>query len=239
MTDYSLKNKVVVVTGATSGIGLSLSVLLAQEEMRLFLIGRSFAALKDKLSNVDRDFEATFIELDLENENEINDKLKVIKKENSIDCLIHCAGAISHELFESDKLKNLDRQYKVNLRSVYQITQFLLSSLKDSKGTILFLNSTAGLDAWENLSQYAATKHALRAMATSLRKELKGFCVKVTSLFCGSTDTPMQETVQMARNNIYDSKKFMNPEEVGKIIVSILKLPNEVMISELTVIGNK
>lgn len=239
MARKKLKDKVAVVTGATSGIGLAVSLILARKGVKLFLVGRSFDKLQDQLNNLGSDFDVTFIKLDLLNENAIEEKLSVISREIPIDFLIHCAGIISIDLFELDKIQNLDIQFKVNVRSAYQVTQFFLPSLKASKGIVLFLNSTAGLDAWENLSQYASTKHALRAMATSLRKEMMVHKVKVTSVFCGSTDTPMQQKVQRARNLAYDSNKFIDPKHIAKIIVSILTLPNEVTIPELTVLGNR
>ena len=234
-----LGNKTAVVTGATSGIGMALSVILARKGMKLFLVGRSFDKLQDQLKNVGPDSDITYIKLDLLNENAIEEKLLLINRGLPIDFLIHCAGVISFDLFEMDKIQNLDIQFKVNVRSAYQITHFFLPALKASQGTVLFLNSTAGLDAWENLSQYASTKHALRAMATSLRKEMMAHKVKVSSVFCGSTDTPMQQKVQRARNLAYDSNKFIDPKHIAKIIVSILTLPDEVTIPEVTILGNK
>lgn len=235
----NLTEKTGLITGATSGIGLAISVLLVKQGVKLFLLGRNFDHLKTELKKIKVVNPPVFVELDISNPETTEVKINVLKEENSIDFLIHSAGLISLNLIEEATIEDFNAQYHVNVRAAFQITKLLLPNIKKSKGTIIFLNSTAGLESWENLGIYASTKHALRALATSLRKEMQEFQIKVTSIYCGSVDTPMQEKVQSSRNNSYHSELFIDANQIAFIILNILELPPDITISDMTVLGNK
>jgi short-subunit dehydrogenase len=102
------------------------------------------------------------------------------------------------------------------------------------KGQIVFLNSTAGLRARANVSQYAATKHALKAVADSLREEVNPAGVRVLSLFLGRTATPMQASVFAAERREYNPGILMQPEDVAEVVVNALVLPRRAEITEIS-----
>jgi short-subunit dehydrogenase len=102
------------------------------------------------------------------------------------------------------------------------------------KGQIVFLNSTAGLRARANASQYAATKHALKAVADSLREEVNPAGVRVLSLFLGRTATPMQASVFAAERREYNPGILMQPEDVAEVVVNALALSRRAEITEIT-----
>ena len=81
---------------------------------------------------------------------------------------------------------------------------------------------------------YSTTKHAKKALGTAIRKALVEEGVKVINIFLGSTDTPMQERIQKNKGNIYDPKKYMPSKEVAEIVISILKIPTNMTISDIT-----
>ena len=85
----------------------------------------------------------------------------------SLDFLIHSAGAIALGTLESAAPADLDRQWNINLSAPYLLTQALLPLLKRSRGQVVFINSSAGVDAVPGSGQYSATKHGLRALADS------------------------------------------------------------------------
>jgi NADP-dependent 3-hydroxy acid dehydrogenase YdfG len=235
----SLKNKIALVTGATSGIGLAITEALISLGTKVYMIGRNSKKLEKIFG---KDFNANpnivFIKTDFSNSDEINSMLDQLKTVPKIDILIHSAGVISLGPIESHKIEKLDYHYQVNVRSRYLITQQLISKIKKAKGEILFLNSTAGLGAWENIGQYSATKHATRALTESLRKELAKDKIKVTSFYLGSTATPMQEYVQKEMGNEYEPKKYLSPKEVASIVVSILKLSKNVAVTDIIIKSN-
>ncbi len=162
-----------------------------------------------------------------------------VDKENGIDFLIHSAGIIFLGPFETESIDKLDKQYRINLRAPFLITQKLLPKVKNNKGQIVFVNSTAGLSAWQNHSQYSATKYGLRAVADSLRAEVAPFGVKVISIFPGATDTPMQEQVQQMEGNEYNPDIFLAVSEVARSIVYSMSLPQNSIVTEITIRPNK
>ena len=218
--------KIALVTGATSGIGKSIALKLLSEGAEVIFAGRNFEGLtrdifslgmnERKYHLIKSDF---LIERDLKN---------LIQKTNQIsdqiDILVHSAGMIHLGRLEDSELDNLDDLYSVNTRAPFFITQKLLPSLKKAKGRVVFINSTAGLDSWANISQYAASKHALTAIAKSLREEVGPAGVKVISIFPGGTDTPMQEQIQHTEGNVYIPAKFMPAGYVADAVLQALKI---------------
>lgn len=234
----NLINKKVIITGATSGIGMAISKLLVKEGAYLYLIGRTFSALKKDLSSI-KGFDSEkvkFIKCDFNDLKDVAVLGDKFSHEDHIDILIHCAGAISFGSLQDEKIENLDRQYRVNVRAPYLLTQKVLRRLKKAKGDIVFINSTTGLDSWEEVGQYSATKRALRAIADSLRKELKKDKVRISSLYLGSVDTPMQQKVQqMKGNEEYDPDLFIPSEVIADFLIYILKMPGQAMVTDVTI----
>ena len=236
----SLKNKVALVTGASSGIGLDTSIQLLEKGVRLFMVGRNMLDLKTRLSKFGfEEGQLVFIKADLVNDSDIMGIVKKIEVEGRLDILVHSAGVISLGPFEKVDIGNLDVQYRINVRAPYLLTQKLLPTITKSKGQIVFVNSTAGLSSWENNSQYSASKHALRAIADSLRKEVASSGVKVMSVFPGATDTPMQKQVQQMEGNEYDPDIFLTASEVASTIITSISLPQNSMVTEITIRPNK
>ena len=234
-----LKDKVAVVTGATSGIGLSIAAALIKEGSKVYLIGRNPEKLNKVFANKILDNpNINFVKADLSRDEDITKMLNSINREDKIDILIHSAGVISLGSFEKHNVEHLDYQYKVNVRARYLITQRLLTKIKKAKGEIIFINSTAGLDSWENISQYTSSKHASRAFSDSLRKELSQEKVKVTSIFLASTATPMQEYIQKAQGQDYKPEKYMSPDEIAKVVISILTVSRNIAITEMVIKPN-
>jgi short-subunit dehydrogenase len=234
----SIQGKTGLITGATSGIGLALSLLLLKSGAKLYLLGRSFDKLREMILESGEDFEYKFLKMDLEEKDLINSLKGALKEEKSIDFVIHCAGYISLGSFIDSNLKDFDKHFDINVRSPYIITKHLLEMLEKRKGQILFMNSTAGLSSWQGIGQYASSKHALRSIADSLRKEMSGKGVKVTSVFLGSVDTPMQKRVQKLRGNKYKASNFMDANDVASFILNILTLPFGTCVSEVTLVRN-
>lgn len=234
-----LKDKVAVVTGATSGIGLSIATALIKEGTKVYLIGRNPKHLnqifKDELLN---NPDINFIKTDLSVDDDITHMLKQINEEDKIDILIHSAGVISLGALADHGIESLDYHYKINVRARYFVTQHLMPKIKKADGEILFINSTAGLDTWENIGQYSSSKHASRALTDSLRKELSSEKVKVTSLYLGSTATPMQEYVQNIQGKNYNPEKYMSPDEIASIVLHILSLSKSIAVTDMIIKTN-
>ena len=105
------------------------------------------------------------------------------------------------------------------------VTQALLPLVISPDGPIAFINSTAEKSKRVRYCQCAASKHALKAIADTLRLEMNHHSVHVLSVMLGRTATPMQEEVCRLEGSTYDGVKFLQPRDVARAVVNALTLP--------------
>lgn len=224
------KDKIVVITGASSGVGKSIARALYTENAKLLLLGRN-------VNELDKEFPGSYVHIiNLKNDFEIKGFADiVIKNYDKIDILIHCAGIIYLGNVETLPVEELDEQYQINTRAPFLLTQKLLPSVKKAKGQIVFLNSTAGLQTRETLGSYSSSKFALKAIADSLRLEVRFDGVNVLSVFLGATATPMQEKIQTTLGKKFIPDRFMKPEEIAKALLSVMQKGETAGITDITI----
>lgn len=222
----SLANKIALVTGATSGIGKSIALKLLAEGVEVIFTGRNFDSLEQELSDLSLlNIKYHFIKSDFLLNEDLNKLiLQVAGITDQLDILVHSAGIIKIGSIEESDIAELDTLFQLNVKAPYFITQKLLPSLKKQKGSIVFINSTAGLDSWANISHYAASKHALTAITKSLREEVMPYGIKVISIHPGGTDTPMQKQIQQMEGENYNPDLFMSPELVADTAIQAIKV---------------
>jgi short-subunit dehydrogenase len=235
-TVKSLKNKVAAVTGASSGIGKAIALELAKGEVVLCLLGRNLDSLKAVAEIAKQSTgHVHCFRLDLTIDQEIIDFSRSIDQLfDGIDILIHCAGFISMGSFKSASVKDFDLQYKTNVRGPYLLSKCLLPLLKSKRGQVVFINSRAIFTASPGLHQYAATKHALKAIADSFRQEVEVDGIRVLSVYPGRTATPMQQTVFQSDGKIYQPELLMQPADVAKTIVDAICSSRTAEITDIT-----
>jgi len=222
-----LNGKIAVISGASSGIGRALAIALAKEGMLLYLLGRDKKKLKELAKIVEsKGSQAKIAAFDLTNGNEVKKFASDFKKRFKVlDLLVHSAGAVKLGQVAKAKLKDFDLQYKINLRAPFQLTQVLLEPLQNTESQIIFINSGSGLRSNANWSQYAASKHGLKAVADSLRQELQGSKAKVISFYPGRTATDMQKRVRKMENADYNPNDYIQVDDFVKIIINTIKNP--------------
>jgi NADP-dependent 3-hydroxy acid dehydrogenase YdfG len=232
----ALEKQVAVVTGASSGIGKAIALGLAAQGVSLCLIGRNLETLQSVADQVKEKAPKTWCyRADLGLHHDVENVISSIKREiESVDILIHSAGVIWLGSLENSGADQLDAHYQTNVRAPYVLTQGLLPSIKSRQGQILFVNSTAGVTARANAGQYAASKHALKAVADSLREEVNRAGVRVLSLFLGRTASPMQAVVYEAEGKQYKPELLMQPEDVAAVAIHALNLPRSVEVTEIS-----
>jgi short-subunit dehydrogenase len=205
-----------LVTGAGSGIGLEVADRLAQRGDRVVRLTRDVVDLSDAVA-VTR--WATDFADDLEH----------------LDSLLHLAGTVDLGAVAELDLDVWQRHLAVNLTAPAVLTAHLLPALRAATGTVVFVNSSAGLVANAGWSAYAASKFGLRALADSLRAEEAGTGVRVTTVFPSRTATPMQEKVHEQEGRTYDASRWIRPATVVDSILHVLDLPADATIPELVI----
>jgi NAD(P)-dependent dehydrogenase (short-subunit alcohol dehydrogenase family) len=120
-------------------------------------------------------------------------------------------------------------QFAVNVTAVAELTRLLLPALRAAGGTVVFVNSGSGLNARAPLATYAASKFALRAYADALRSEEPQ--LRVSTVYPGRTSTGMQREVRAAEAGEND---YLRPETVAGVLASVLALPADGLICDLT-----
>ncbi len=226
--------KTAVVTGASSGIGRAIALALASKGATLALAGRDTEKLNSIKEEARTATEIFLYRADLNSEDDIKDLKKSLEKDHKrIDLLIHSAGRFSMGRFRSAPVSEMDAMYRINVRAPYLLTQALLPMLAASGGQVVFMNSSAGLTARENAGQYAATKHALKAVADSLRTEVNRDGIRVISVYPGRTATPMQEAVHRAEGKEYRPHLLMQPEDIAILLMNALSLPRTAEVTDI------
>jgi NADP-dependent 3-hydroxy acid dehydrogenase YdfG len=232
-----LKDKIAVITGASSGIGKAIALDLAAKGVKTCLLGRKLETL-EKVAVVARKTTPQVLcyQVDLTVDQDIRKIADCLHREFScVDLLIHSAGVISFGPLESASVEDFDRQYKINVRAPYALTQALLPMLRSRRGQIVFINSSAGLNAGPNVGQYSATKFALKAIADSLRQEVNAEGLRVLSVYPGRTATQMQAAIFKMEGRDYRPELLMQPDDVAAVIVNALILPRSAEVTEINV----
>ena len=233
----SLKNKIAVITGASSGIGQVVALGLAAKGVKTCLLGRKLETLEGvaKLARKTAP-QVLCYQVDLTVDQDVRKIADRIQQDlGHVDMLIHSAGVISFGRLESAPVEDFDRQFRVNVRAPYALTQALLPMLKSRRGQIVFINSSAGLNAGPNVGQYAATKHALKAVADSLRHEVNAEGMRVLSIYPGRTASPMQAAVFKMEGREYRPELLMQPEDLASVVINALALPRSAEVTDINV----
>jgi NADP-dependent 3-hydroxy acid dehydrogenase YdfG len=152
-----------------------------------------------------------------------------------IDVLVHAAGTIRLGDIESIGWEDLDEQYRTNVRAPFLLTKAFLPMLKETRGQVVFINSTAALSAGTDNSLYAATKHALRSIASSIRDHVNPYGIRVISVFPGRTATTMQEAVHRFEGRRYEATELVQARDVAELIVDALVLPRTAEVTDVVV----
>lgn len=235
-TERMLRGGVAVVTGASGGIGRAITLALSRLGMQLCAIGRDPSLLAETVEAARRFSQVESFNIDLTVEKNLLPLLRHLEeKAGRLDVLIHSAGVIHQDLMEHARIEDLDLQYTINVRAPYFVTKRLLPLLTASRGQIVFINTSIGLLVKRpEVGQYAATKHALKAIADSLREEVNSKGVRVLTMYLGRTATPMQEALYRREGKAYQPESLIQPEDVASVVVHALMLPHTAEIMDIS-----
>lgn len=232
----TLEGKRAVVTGASSGIGRAVALELVKMGVFVSLVARNSARLEEVAREArGLGTRVSVFTADLADDERLFGLVRSLRAGGEgLDILVHSAGVVTLSPMEGAHIEDLDRQYRLNLRAPYVLTQALLGTLTERRGQVVFINSGAGLVARAGWGQYAASKHALKAVADSLRAEQAGR-LRVMSVYPGRTASPMQMKVHHMEGRSYQPEAFVQPEDIAKQLAAALLLPDRASVTDLSI----
>ncbi|WP_329138454.1 SDR family oxidoreductase [Streptomyces sp. NBC_00670] len=221
-----------VITGAGSGIGAAVARRLHTRGDDLVLHARDAARATDLAAEFPG---AHTLVGDLADPARLSWAFSHQSLPDRVDSLLHIAGVIELGTVGELTPKAWRHQLDVNLLAPAELTRHFLPQLRTTRGHVVFVNSGSGLNAHAGWSGYAASKHALKALADALREEEHAAGVRVTSVYPGRTASPMQVKVHQQEGRSYDPERWIDPESVATTILMALDLPRDAEVNDLTV----
>ncbi|EOZ4505751.1 SDR family oxidoreductase [Staphylococcus aureus] len=225
-----LTDKVAVVTGAGSGIGEAIAILLHEEGVKVILAGRN----KDKLQNVANQLAQDSVKVvptDVTKKEEVDELIKIAQQTfGGLDIVINSAGQMLSSKITDYQVDEWDSMIDVNIKgTLYTAQAALPTMLEQSSGHLINIASISGFEVTKSSTIYSATKAAVHTITQGLEKELAKTGVKVTSISPGMVDTAIT-----AAYNPTDRKK-LEPQDIAEAVLYALTQPKHVNVNEITV----
>ena len=216
-----------LVTGASRGIGAAVAAALAPTH-DLLLGGRDAAALSAVATRLgDR---ALPWPVDLTDPVAL---AGATERLDELDVLVHSAGVGRLGTVAELDADTWRRQFEVNVVAVAELTRLLLPALRATRGSVVTVNSGAGLAARPGWGSYAASKFALRAFTDALRGEEPA--LRVCSVHPGRVDTDMQRAVVAHEGGEYDAARYLRPESVASAVLAAVTASRDAHLTEIVV----
>ncbi|NOY78480.1 MAG: SDR family oxidoreductase [Calditrichaeota bacterium] len=216
MIENRIQNKIVVVTGASEGIGLAVARLFAENGARVVLASRDPEKLK--IASAEIQGQSTPITCDVSKpEDVIRLKTAVMETFGTIDILINNAGVTRFKPTWETTLEDWQTILNTNLTGTFLVTRaFLPEFMQKKSGHIVNLVSVAGNTAFPNCSAYCSSKFGQLGFTRVLRQELIPYNVRVTAVLPGATDTAIWNDFEETP----DRGRMMRPRDVAEVVWS-------------------
>lgn len=194
----NLKNKTIVITGASKGLGREMAIHFSQKKANVILVARTQNLLQQVQQGIEKltGSSPLIIKCDISSEKEVAQMAaRIQEKYNRVDILINNAGFVTYQLSENIPNQAMRHHFEVNFFGAYFCVKALLPLIKQSKsGYILNIGSLFSRMALAENSVYAATKFALAGYSEGLRRELKPLGIGVGLFLPGPMKTSFQDT---------------------------------------------
>jgi len=233
-------SKTIFITGATSGFGKASAELFAENNHNLIITGRRKERLNALATELKSKHGVDVISLCFD----VRDNNAVVRAINSlpnkkIDVLINNAGLASGlNKIQNGLLDDWEKMIDTNIKGLLYVSKAIMPlMIKQQRGHIINIGSTAGKEAYENGNVYCATKHAVDALSKSMRIDLLQHGIKVTQICPGAAETEFSEVrlhgdVEKAKT-IYNGYEPMSAKDVASVIYYVTTLPKNLCVNDL------
>jgi 3-hydroxy acid dehydrogenase/malonic semialdehyde reductase len=239
----SLKDKIIFITGASSGIGKACAEQFAKQGAKLILTARRIEKIKNLSDELREQYKTDSLPLQLD----VRNKDEVIKLINNlpeawkaIDVLLNNAGlALASDPIQSGNTENWDIMIDTNLRGLLYVTHAILPNMiSRNSGHIINIGSIAGREVYPTGNVYCATKHAVRAISQSLRLDLLGTNIRVTEIDPGAVETEFSEVRWKDKERAKSFYSDFTPlvgNDIADAVIYCTTRPTHVNISEMVI----
>jgi NADP-dependent 3-hydroxy acid dehydrogenase YdfG len=233
-----LRDKWVVITGATSGIGKACAELFAEAGSNLIITGRR----QERLESLKKDFEeAHSVKVEISSF-DVRDRQACIRfvddLSHPVDILINNAGlAVGKDPVDEAKFEDWDRMIDTNVKGLLNMTRLIAPGMKErNSGHIINIGSIAGHEAYAGGVVYCATKHAVDAITKSTKKDLHGTAIRVSSVSPGLVETEFSNVRlkgdDEGADKVYEGMEPLTGRDIGEIILFMASRPDHVNIMD-------
>jgi NADP-dependent 3-hydroxy acid dehydrogenase YdfG len=223
-----LTNQVVLVTGATGGIGSAIAKRIVAAGAKVAVSGRD----ADKLQSLQKELggEVQTVVADVADEQAVADAADAVRKHfGRIDTLINVPGLSVPAQLAQMKVEDFDRIFNVNVRGMFLWAKHFLKDLDATRGgLILNISSVAGKNANPNAPAYCAAKAAANMLASGLALQCKQSNVRVSTISPGAVSTP-----GFWGSRPVPHEKFLKPDDVARIVEFVVALPPHIVLHDV------
>lgn len=239
-----LKDKIVFISGASSGIGEAAARKFAKEGSILLLCARNTEKLEQLKSELEREFgiQIHIYKLDVRNKTEVDKVIDSLPQElKNIDILINNAGlALGLEKLQEGSLEDFDIMIDTNVKGLLYLTRKIVPIMvENKKGHVINIGSVAGIAAYPNGGVYCATKAAVKFISDGLRMDVVDTPIRVTNIQPGMVETNFSVVRfhgdKDKASKVYDGIKALTGEDIADVALYAALAPEHVQICEVTI----
>jgi 3-hydroxy acid dehydrogenase/malonic semialdehyde reductase len=237
-------NKIILVTGATSGFGKAIAEKFAAEKWNCIITGRR----KERLDELEQQLTSTYkinvlqLAFDVSKKDEVFAAINNLKDEwCNIDVLVNNAGlAAGRDLFDQASLDDWDTMIDTNVKGLLYVSKAVIPlMIKNKKGHIINIGSTAAKEVYKEGNVYCATKHAVNAISEAQRIDLLQHKIKVTAIHPGAAETEFSlvrfKGDEEKAKAVYEGFEPLHAADIANTVFYCANLPTHVCINDLVI----
>lgn len=225
-----MSRPIALITGASAGIGKAIAAELSSTH-HVLVGGRDQSRVAEVVASLES-AEPLIVDL-----TDASATAAAVANIQRLDVLVHSAGVVTYGPLEATTAAQWEQVLGLNVIAPAMLTGKLLPALRAASGTVVFINSGAGLRANPGWSVYAASKFALTAIADSLRAEESGR-VAVISVHPGRVATDMQVELNQLEGRPYDPTQYLEPSQVARTVALALNLAPNASLDTIRITGH-
>ncbi|MCS5421445.1 MULTISPECIES: SDR family NAD(P)-dependent oxidoreductase [Psychrilyobacter] len=241
--------KIVLITGASSGIGRATALRYAEKSYDLILVARRMDKLEELKNEIlgFKNIEIKLLQMDISDSEEVKNKINSLEDRwKQIDILVNSAGlALGMDKIHESEYSSFDNVIDVNIKGLLYVSKTVIPLMLEAKldGHVVNLGSTAGRVAYSGGGVYCASKAAVKTLSDAMRIDLIDTPIRVTNIEPGMVETPFSNVRfrgdDKKAENVYKGIEALTSEDVAEVIVYTTSLPQNIQVCELMLTPNK